>query len=103
MKILYIFLTIIVISCSKNQDKIDLDNAVEIVCPGVSQTLVPRVSADELREALRKKYTHDKTRDTVLKLKNKSNVMIPTIIPEHLNNCYVRDLPKIVIPSSLGY
>ena len=103
MKIFYILLIIIISSCANPTNKIDQDNAVEVVCPGVSQTLVPRVSAEELRKALRKQYTHDRTQDTVLKLKDKSNVMIPTIKPEHLRNCYVRDLPKIIIPSSLGY
>ena len=91
-------------NCQKSPRKdTEIDQAIEIVCPGAPPTLILRISKEEAREALRKKYSHNKTRDTVLKLPNGSNVMIPTIRPRDLDKCIVRSIPKIVIPISLGY
>lgn len=102
---LAIFALFFIASCAREKptNKVDIDKAVEIVCPGVPPTLVLRASKEELREALRKQYSHDDTRDTVLKLPNKANVMIPIIRPKDLDKCIVRDLPQIKIPASMGY
>ena len=102
-KSIFFISLLILTSCKNTRDTVITDNAVEVVCPGVSKTLILRASAKELREGLRKQYTHDKTRDTVLKLKDGSNIMIPAIKPEHLSKCFVRDSKNVSIPSSLGY
>lgn len=84
-------------------DKVDIDKAIEIVCPGLAPVMILRTSEEEVRAALRKQFSHHKTRDTVLKLPDNSNVMIPVVRPSDLKFCSVREVPKVRIPASLGY
>ena len=104
-----IFLAILILSFStqcakpKTTHKVDIDKVIEIVCPGAPPTLILRTSKEELREAMRKQYTHDDTVDTVLKLPNKAIVMIPNVRPRDVNQCLLRELPAIKIPASMGY
>ena len=104
-----ISLTILILSlltqCAKPKttNKVDIDIAIEMLCPGAPPTLILRISKIELREAMRKQYTHDDTVDTVLKLPNKAIVMIPNVRPRDVNQCLLRELPAIKIPASMGY
>ena len=106
MPILFFLLTILsncIATNNQPNDPIDIVPAVEIVCPGAPKTLLLRVSPDELREALRRQFTHDNTVETVLKLPDGSNIIIPGVRPQNMNQCFVRELPEIVIPNSTGY
>lgn len=102
-KIVKILAILFLTNCSNPANKVDIDQAVEIICPGAPRTLVLRVSKDELREALRKQFTNDGVRETILKLKDGSNVAIPVARPRDLNQCIVRSLKNVAIPSSMGY
>lgn len=94
---------LILCSCIYNKEDIKVDQAVEILCPNAPRTLALHVSKEDLRKALRKQYSHDGTVDTVLKLPDGSNLMVPGVRPANFNECLIRSLPKVVIPSSMGY
>jgi len=102
MKFLIIIFLLLTSSCYDPKKQTKVQNAVEIICPGAPSTLVLGVTKQELRTALRKQFSHDRTRDTVLKLKDGTNIMIPTIRPRDLDRCIVRSYP-VVVPTSQGY
>lgn len=95
-------MTAFISSCSSINDT-KIEPAVELMCPGAPKSLLIGVTKEELRSALRKQFTHHKTRDTVLKTKEGRNIMIPTIRPRDLDRCLIRDIPKVVVPNSQGY
>ena len=108
MKVFVLLLLLILSSCSVKKtnpkDQIDIDKALEIACPGVPKVLALRISKEDLREALRKQYTVSKDNvETVLKMRDGSNIMIPGVRPKDLDKCFVRSIPEIKIPVSTGY
>ncbi len=99
----YFLILLILASCTNPKNQTEIDRAVEIICPGAPNTLVLRATKKELREALRKQYSHHRTRDTALKLKDGSIILLPSVRPRDLNKCLLRSIPKLIIPTSQGY
>ncbi len=107
--IIYIFSCFISCTISEDNngmisDKLEVDKALEMICPGAPPVMILRTSKEELRKALLiKQFSHQDTKNTVLKLADGTNIIIPNVRPQNIRSCVVRDLPQVTIPTSLGY
>ena len=103
---LKILILILLSSCKLNYvTSTKVTKAVEIICPGGFRNLLLGVDKADLRRAYRVNFDYRKTPTAALRKRgwDRSIVIVPHVNSTSIDNCSIREISQVVVPSSMGY